>query len=246
MNRLLITVIILFTSVIMSYAQEETDVSPYQKNQFTVAAFLGYNTYVSKSAEKIQTKYELRSVHRAWVERGLALGVEGGWFFSNKWKLLATFGLDHSYRPGYTAVPGVADFSKGGIPAYAAVADEAQTLYSLGLGVNRYFPLTKAPRLAFYAGSILNFSYGNASLKEDDSSSQGISVGETYTWGGSLIVGMEYMIASNLYMGIQVAPFAYNYNITTVKPAPGLSPLKADLHDFNVLGSPTLKLGFNF
>ena len=49
-----------------------------------------------------------------------------------------------------------------------------------------------------------------------------------------------------MYVGVQVDPFAYTYNMTTYKPQEGLGNLSADSHNFSVLAAPTIKIGFKF
>ena len=74
----------------------------------------------------------------------------------------------------------------------------------------------------------------------------GRSIGETWNLRGAITMGVDYFVLPAMYVGAQIDPFAYTYNMTTYKPQEGLSNLDADSHNYNFLAAPTIKIGFKF
>jgi hypothetical protein len=74
----------------------------------------------------------------------------------------------------------------------------------------------------------------------------GKSSAESCNLRGALTVGIDYFLFKGLYVGAQIDPLAYTYNITSVRPQEGLSTLSANSHSISMLAAPTLKLGFAF
>ncbi len=259
MNKFLITVAVLLSSFVSmaqtEFATERKNVSEsYAKNRCTVATTLGYNKFYTTqlAVSGLKGSYDSAQALENWVDQGLFVGIEGGWFFSDNYKLTLEFGFNHTYNPGYKYVPGVDIKDNDGkvvetlVPTYNSVSSKSNTTYGGVIGVNRYFQFTKSPKLSAYVGAGFGFAHGVSALKEDKVASQGVSYGESYTFSGILNTGLEYLVTSNLYLGIQVSPFMYNYNVTSLKPIPVVAPLKADASDFSFLARPTFKIGFNF
>ena len=69
----------------------------------------------------------------------------------------------------------------------------------------------------------------------DEYETMGKSTAETYNLRGAITFGVDYFVLPAMYVGVQVDPFAYTYNMTTYKPQEGLGNLSADSHNFSVL-----------
>lgn len=180
------------------------------------------------------------------MEKGLRVGVEGGWFFLDKWKLVLGGGMNISKQPGQVGLPGSARTDGGyDVPEYSAVEDENFIQFNVYTGVDRYFK-TKVDGLYLYAGARVGYSYGRNISFTDDEYNMGKSVGEAYNIRGALTGGVDYYFTDAFFIGAQVDPFAYTYNHTLVKPQEGLSNLDACSHNFGILAAPTLKVGFKF
>ena len=59
-----------------------------QKGDFTVAATVSYNTNVMKNAAAGNlTDYSVAAASTNFSDQKLSVGIEGGWFFLDLWKL---------------------------------------------------------------------------------------------------------------------------------------------------------------
>lgn len=221
-----------------------------QKNDFTVAATLSYNSSVMQNAAAGNLyDYNIAAQSTNWNDKNLSVGIEGGWFFLDEWKLTLGGGMNITKMPGYSAVPGTVDantsLGDGSIPNYGAVADQSYVQFNVYTGVDRYFK-TKVDGLYLYAGARVGYAYGRNSSFLDDETTMGKSVGEAFNIRGALTGGVDYFITDGFYVGAQVDPFAYTYNRSLIKPQEGLSNLDANSHNFGILAAPTLKVGFKF
>ena len=248
-NKLLILAALPLAGVLTASAQERGP----QRNDFTVALTLGYNATVMQEAAvgNLATYNGFQSQSTNWNDKALTVGIEGGWFFLDEWKLTLGGGMNITKKPGYTGVPGTADptlsaeDNMGEIPTYGAVADQSFVQFNVYTGVDRYFK-TKVEGLYLYAGARVGYAYGRNSSFTDDETNMGKSVGEAFNIRGALTGGVDYFITDGLFVGAQIDPFAYTYNRSLIKPQEGLSNLDANSHNFGILAAPTLKIGFKF
>ncbi|ADV43689.1 OmpA/MotB domain protein [Bacteroides helcogenes P 36-108] len=226
-----------------------------KKGDFTIAFTVGYNSYASvKALPSYQTDYEVSALSTDWSDKKLMVGFETGWFFKDLWKLNLGGGLNFTNNPGYSAVPGTIDAGAtstpedlmGEIPNYRAVADAYSFSYNVFAGVDRYFKVKNVPNMMWYTGIRAGVSYGLNEMKYDEPEAMGKSTGETWNLRGAFTMGVDYFILPAFYVGAQIDPFCYTYNMTAYKPQEGLSRLDADSHNFSLLSAPTLKMGFKF
>lgn len=98
----------------------------------------------------------------------------------------------------------------------------------------------------WYTGLRVGMAYAQNQMKYDEYETMGKSIGETWNLRGSITFGVDYFVLPAMYIGAQIDPFAYTYNMATYKPQEGLSNLDADSHNFSLLSAPTLKVGFKF
>lgn len=97
-----------------------------------------------------------------------------------------------------------------------------------------------------YTGVRVGFAYGLNEMKYDEYEVMGKSTAETSNLRGALTFGVDYFVLPGMYVGCQVDPVSYTYNMTTYKPQEGLGNLSADSHNFSLLAAPTIKIGFKF
>ena len=240
--------IILAVAPMMCLAVNAQDNEP-KKGDFTVAATVSYNNYTMMSAPAGNlTDYSLQAVSTNWTDKQLMVGIEGGWFFSDLWKLTLGGGLSITSNPGYDGLAGTVDDSyvpgDGSIPNYKAVSNESAIQFNVFTGVDRYFK-TKISGLMPYVGLRVGYAYGRNSAYGDETW-MGKSMAESFNIRGAATMGIDYFLTEAFFVGAQVDPFAYTYNRTTVIPQEGLGNLKADSNNFSVLAAPTLKVGFKF
>lgn len=242
--------LILATLPMMCLAANAQEKGP-KKGDFTVAATVSYNSNVMKNALPGNwTDYKVTAASTNFSDQKLSVGVEGGWFFSDLWKLNLGGGMNISKHPGYSAVPGTYDpnqdeIGDGSIPNYAAVANQNFIQFNVYTGVDRYFK-TKTNGLMPYVGLRVGYAYGRNLSQTDDETYMGKSVGEAFNIRGAITGGVDYYFTDAFFIGAQVDPFAYTYNRTLIKPQEGLSNLDANSHNFTILAAPTIKIGFKF
>ena len=230
-------------------AQNKECTAP-KKGDLTLAATVSYNSYTSLSAPAGNlTDYNLQAVSTNWNDKNLAVGIEGGWFVSDLWKLTLGGGLSITSNPGYAPVPGTVDGNTeagdGSIPNYGAVANQSELQFNVYTGIDRYFK-TKVCGLMPYLGLRVGYAYGQNVANADDETWMGKSAAESFNLRGAVTFGVDYFLTNAFFVGLQVDPFAYTYNMSTYKPQDGLGNLSADSHNFSVMAAPTLKVGFKF
>lgn len=247
---LLLAAVIPMTCLVVSAQNAPNEENTPQKGDFTLGLTIGYNSYASINAlpGNLAT-YEASAINTNWADKKLMVGFEAGWFFNDLWKLNLGGGLNFSKHPGYCEVPGTiddADDTWGEIPNYRAVADASYYSFNVYTGVDRYFNVPQVKNLVWYAGLRVGVAYAQNQEKYDEVESMGKSVAETCNLRVSAAMGVEYYVLPALYVGAQIDPLAYTYNITTYKPQEGLGKLQADSHNFSFIAAPTLKVGFKF
>lgn len=223
-----------------------------KKGDWTVSATVGYNSFVGNNAPTVTTSemYEIAALSTDWFENKLMVGVEGSWFFSDKWSCRLGGGLGFTNNPGYSEVTGTFDENDsdpaGNIPTYRAVADGQTFKYNVYTGVDRHIQHKNLQNLYFHVGVHAGFAYGLNQILYDEEKSMGKSIGEAFNLRGAVNAGVSYYVLPGMFLGVDVNAFQYTYNMTTIKPQAGLANLSADSHNFGFLAAPTLKIGFKF
>ncbi|MDE7374127.1 MAG: hypothetical protein K2M86_02180, partial [Odoribacter sp.] len=212
---------------------------------------LGYNSYVGKAAPSgLLSQYGNAALSTDWFDKQLMTGLEGQWFFTDRWALRLGGGLGFTHNPGYAARPGTFDedseVGDGSIPDYQAVGNADNLKYNVYTGFDRYFQSKKVNDLYFHIGLQAGFAYGLNRMNPADENTMGTSTGEAFNIRGAFNMGVDYYILPAMFLGLEVSPLAYTYNMTTIKPQPGLRNLSADSHNFAFLAAPILKIGFHF
>ena len=213
-----------------------------QKGDFTLALTLGVNNSTMKNADGSNgSYYQVSSLSTNWNDKGLAVGIEGGWFFADLWKASLGGGMNITKKPGMAGIPGYDQY----LPTYATIADESLLQFTVQAGVDRYLK-TKVNGLMPYGGVRLGYAYGRNAKFWDDADYMGKSYGESFNLRGALTIGVDYFLNETIFIGAQVDPFAYTYNRTLIKPQEGLENWAANSHNFGILAAPTFKVGFKF
>lgn len=255
MKKYLVSAVLLFgalTAVAQDQYNSCGDNTP-EKGDVTAALTIGYNTYAGISAQAgNQTQYEAILPTNDWTQKHITLGIEGGWFFNDLWKLDFGGGINFLRNPGKEVVYGTVDVNgtpddnAGAIPDYLAVPDTYGFSYYVNLGVDRYFKIKKSPNLMPYVGLRVGYSYAFNEKKADDYTWMGISGAETWNLNAGIACGVDYYFLPNMFAGISIEPFHYVHSLVTLRPQAGLRNLTAHGNNFEVLANPTLKIGFKF
>lgn len=238
---------------VAAQTQKPSDNTP-KKGNWTAGVTVGYNSFTNVTAQSgYLTEYEASAIGSLWSDKKLMVGLEGGYFVDDKWKLSLGGGLNFTHNPGYTDVPGTIESSSlskedmmGEIPNYRAVASQYSCNWSAQLGADRYFSFKGISNLMWFAGVRVGMAYALNEQYYDEWTSMGISVGETWSLRGALNIGIDYYVLPAMFVGASVQPFAYAYNMTSYRPQDGLGCLQADSHNFSILAAPTLHVGFKF
>ena len=241
--------IILAVAPMMCLAASAQDAP--KKGDFTVAATAGYNSYTSVNTYSSgNSSYSPSSAYQNWNDKQMMVGIEGGWFFLDMWKLTLGGGMSITTNPGYAGIQGTGGYGDGEIPTYNAVDNQSRVQYNVYTGVDRYFDFLNVKGLMPYAGVRFGFAYGRHTINPmndfEGSYTMGNSVAESFNYRAALTVGLDYFINDAVFVGIQADPFAYTRNRTAMIPQEGLSNTKATANNFGILAAPTIKFGFKF
>ena len=232
-------------------AHAQQDNTP-KKGDVTLGATVGYNNYVTASAKAGNlTNYSASAFSPNWNNKQLMVGIEGGWFVHDFWKLSVAGGFNSSTKPGYAAVEGTIDSGSyenniGEIPTYNSINAESSLAYTAAVGVDRYFKVRNVKNLMWYTGLRVGFAYAHNQVQSDDWQMLGRSVAETWNLRAGITFGVDYYVLPSMFVGVSVDPFTYTYGMTSYRPQEGLGRLSADTHDFSAFAAPTIRVGFKF
>ena len=232
-------------------AHAQQDNTP-KKGDVTLGATVGYNNYVTASAKAGNlTNYSASAFSPNWNNKQLMVGIEGGWFVHDFWKLNIAGGFNSSTKPGYAEVEGTIDSGSyenniGEIPTYNSINAESSLAYTAAVGVDRYFKVRNVKNLMWYTGLRVGFAYAHNQVQSDDWQMLGRSVAETWNLRAGITFGVDYYVLPSMFVGVSVDPFTYTYGMTSYRPQEGLGRLSADTHDFSAFAAPTIRVGFMF
>lgn len=215
-----------------------------------IAVTAGASSYMNVAAlEGTLASYETQALSVDWTDKGAAFGFEGSIVIKQNWKLdlggTFTAGLNPG-RPEYTGAIQGSIFEPGDIPSYRAVATQSKMKYLAYLAASYYFTIPAVPALKPYVGLKASGSYAQNQKVYDEIDSMGVSVGETVAISGSVLLGVDYYITNNLFVGVGIDAARYTYGLTNYRPQEGLATLQADTHHMSALACPTLKIGILF
>jgi len=224
------TVAILFATIGTATAQS----GPF------LSATVSYNSYLSVEAPYGNNDYykgaEVASP--SWTDKALMVGFEGGVYVSSALRMLVGGGFNRTVAPGHDSYP-----SDGDIPSYGQTPSKASTNYTAFLGGDMCFGSQNAKP---FVGVRARGAYGNNEMKYNSVESMGKSTAETWTIGGAIVFGADYMFQGGLILGCQFDLFSFSYSAVRYKPQPGLATNAAHCHNFGAIAAPTIRIGFNF
>jgi outer membrane protein W len=242
----------LYIIMLLSFAFTAFAQNAPKKNDLMFSFTFGTGSHIGTSAPAPNlSNYTLAAPMTAWFDKTPVLGIEGRWFFTDKWALKLTGGLNYSYNPGYNELTGTADISRptidvGEIPTYNAVANAGNIQFHIGTGADYYFsPVSN--NLSLRLGGEFRYAYGRLTANATDSEDyMGAAIGEAFGFGIAPVMGADYFFAGNLFLGFDIRPLAYQYSVFNERPQAGLGLLSSDNHTFSILSQPTLKIGIRF
>lgn len=218
--------------------------------RIAVSLTLAPNSYTTVSAQSGNLPlYEAEAPSVNWMEKGTAYGIEGSLLFRNGWRLDLGGSYGYSATPGRAGLAGTVEngvMEPGDIPAYRAVATQQSNSYMAYIALSHYFKLKFAPALKPYVGMRVRGSYAQNWKLYDEVESMGRSISEGFAAGVSALLGVDYFFSCNFYVGASVDALRYVYSYAGIRPQVGLGTLTAFSHNFDLLATPTLKIGFVF
>lgn len=219
---------------------------PVKPVRVGVSVTVGSNAYAGISAlPGTLASYESAALSTNWMDKAPAFGIEGSLILADHWKLDLGGAFNFGFNPGYPGVEGTGT-RQGDIPSYEPVTLQQSVSYQAYLAGSYYFRIPAIPAVRPSLGIRLGATYANNQQIKDDENWMGVSVGENYTLGASVIAGFDYYFSRNFFAGIGVDLFRYVYGVTSQRPQEGLGVLAADSHNFGFLGAPKIKVGFMF
>lgn len=250
-------IILTTTALFMSFSgySQEADNGP-KKGDFMLSTSIGYSNYIQVAApQQGLTSYKGQALNTNWFDKGVTTNIEGTYFVTDRWALRLSGGLGFSTAPGYDARPGTYDPNENPgvvgdpndifIPGYEAVGNSKTMSYNVAIGFNHYKNLG-VKNLYLTMGGQVGFAYGNNVAKFANETAMGRTAAEAYSTRIAFNMGTEYHFLPGMYIGLEISPVSYIYNVTSLRPEDGLARLSADSHNIGFLAAPTLKLGFKF
>ena len=258
----------LFVSV---FAQDEAGSAGPTAGSFSGAVLFGRGSFLSSGMDVPSAPYNytnwsvsgsapyLSSVEAGYNDVSNMLGVEGRYFFSNKFALKMSGGAIYRGTPARVNLPGVIDPyapNAAWIPAYNSVMQEERVDANFNLGADIFFPSKKYEKVFPYMGVNVPVMYGRRTqfdptitYNSDGSfviADVGVRHAEVIAFGLQYVAGIDYYIAKGLFFGFEFKPVSYVYAYNRKIPAPGLEVLEADTHTFSFFSQIYFKVGFNF
>jgi len=253
------------------FAQEETASFGPAQGDFSGAVLFGRGSFLVTGLDVTPAPYNntswtvpgtspyLNAVEAGYNDVSNMLGIEGKYYFSNKFALKISGGAIYRGTPPRDNMPGVIDPNSPNaawIPYYNAVIQDERVDANFNLGADFIFPSKKYDRVFPYVGVNIPFMYGRRSqfdptiVTNSDGSFYIADVGVRHTeiigLGLQATAGIDYYLAKGFFIGFEFKPISYVYAYNRKIPAPGLEVLEADTHTWSFFSQIYFKLGFNF
>jgi opacity protein-like surface antigen len=197
------------------------------------------------------------------------IGAEFRFFTSEKFAFKFNGSGIFRNTPARDNVPGVTPATSGAvdpaspnagwIPNYSATVMDNSLNVNASVGGEFYF--TGNTKISPYLGIMVPFCYGRRSVYDPTANVDmtkstldnavtitdvGIRHIEQIGFGGQLVLGADYNLTDNLFLGLEIKPLSYLYAYNIKYPAPGLETRKADSHTYGFFTQPVLKIGIKF
>src|SRR5690554_2830562 len=186
-------------------------------------------------------------------------GVEFKYFVTNQIAVRFSGSGALSGLPSQDQTPEITDpsgvnYPGTTIPGWRMLEGKTSKQFYIDLGADYYFS-SKYDRVSPYGGVQFNSVYsqmeifdGFRGVDEDDEVIPTFDTrrGEGFSYGFSLIGGIDYYLTDALILGIEVKALSYMYAGKKIFHQPGMSAQPADKHVMSFLAQPSIKLGFRF
>lgn len=181
-------------------------------------------------------------------------GVQGKYYLSSNLDINLMFAMDLRSTPKKDFIEGDSKIEDMVIQSSKYIEGRLSNNWMANIGTNYYFN-TSSSRISFYAGVQGGFQMGRVQTMTpytganlDDDNTLYIpskKAGQVWCITGALIGGAECNLTQGLVLGLEFAPFTYQYSMLEVYPT-GMNVYQANHHAFRFFASPNLKLGFRF
>ncbi len=257
MKKVVLVVIVSLLCIQSIIAQNQKSDNNYKpvKGSLTVSLLLGRGTYLESGSAQNLGGNEINGVAPYYSTLNNnsnslmnMVGLEGKYFIKDKMALTLTGGVTYRNTPEQINIPGVVN-TDGDVlvPAYNAVVGEDDIDVHVAPGVQWYFEL-KRPKLLPYVGLSIPFDYSRSSVFDPTISQDQINYGirhvELFGIGVHGVVGLDYYLTEDFFIGFDVKPLTFNYLVNTKKPRPGTLGRKAENYTFSLFSNYVFKLGF--
>jgi hypothetical protein len=182
-------------------------------------------------------------------------GVQTKYYLSDNLDINVMFAMDLRSTPKKDYIEGDATIKDMVIQSSKYIEGRLSNNWMANIGSNYYFN-TSSNRISFYTGVQGGFQMGRvqtmtpytgSNLDDEDAALYVSSkkAGQVWCITGAIIGGAECNLAQGLVLGLEFAPFAYQYSMLEVYPT-GMNVYQANHQSFRFFASPNLKLGFRF
>lgn len=190
------------------------------------------------------------------------VGLQAKYFFNDCWNINFTAGLNINVTPKKDYVEGdyesVEDMI---IPAQKYVNAQTTNNWYVTVGTERYFK-TSNRRILPYVGVLAGFQMARIETMEpytgvmyDDPDTEekveqqvylpAGKAGQMFGIKGALVAGIEYGLMDGLFLGLEIQPLAYRYDVIQIAPK-GFDKYNVSHHNIKLIDMPVLKIGFRF
>jgi outer membrane protein W len=202
-----------------------SDFAPHAKD-FTAALVFGRGAYFTIDSSN---QYYDNTVSANNNSVSNMVGIEGRYYVTNRIALSLAGGAILRNTPEVYGVPDVVDGSGNVlIPGFNTVLATETINLHVAVGAQWLFN-TKNKRMFPYVGVALPFDYARESHSNEVDPSNpnninnyGLSHVEVTAYGVEAVAGIDYYVAKDFYLGIDVRPVSYTYSVNIDTPGPGL------------------------
>ncbi len=210
--------------------------TPYSRYVYAPNQLNSTQSITPASTDYVNTNYGLMNM----------MGAEIKYFVTDDIAAKFFAGGQYSKTPGKAEKIGTASgypldpYSE--VPTYSYVSETKSHQLFITLGADKYFTRNN---VSLYTGVEGGFRYSATSSATPDVAYVGTSAQEVYGFNGAITLGGEYNAPLGLFVGVEIRPFSYNYNVTTISPVQN-SSFQASSYTIGYFVFPMLKVGVNF
>lgn len=226
-------------TVVSNYAPHAGD--------FTAALVFGRGAYFTIDSSQLYYDNTVSANNNSVTNM---VGIEGRYYITNRIALSLAGGAILRNTPQVLGIPDVLDGNGNVvIPGFATVQAEETINLHVAVGGQWLFN-TKNKRLFPYLGIALPFDYARISHSNEidpessNISNLGLSHIEVTAYGVEAVAGLDYYVAKDFYLGIDVKPVSYTYSVNIDTPGPGLMDQQVATDTVSFFAQFGFKIGF--